>query len=184
MTTITIDLREILEAKLQHGFHVPVSIDASDFLDYADDDWDEPIDLDCYLAQRQEAAVVFSAKDVKRLRPHLSDDQAWEVVEITRDQTQSMMDDFLSDVADEACPSGKRLLQSRLVRLKLRVTDQHKLNPEAERILQELAGIQRLLGKVPDDTKGNPALEGSIAATLDDLEQIVEGWSTTNTQEG
>jgi hypothetical protein len=184
MTTITLDLREILEAKLQHGFNVPVSIDVGDFLDYADDDWEEPIDLDCYLALRQEAAVVFSAKDVKRLRPHLSDEQAWEVVEITRDQTQSMMDDFLGDVADEACPSGKRLLQQRLVRLKLRVTDKHRVRPEAETLLQELAGIQRLLGKVPDDASGNPALEGSIAATLDDLEQIVESWTTTDMQEG
>ena len=186
MTTITINLAEILEAKLQHGFSVPVSVDVGDLLDYADDDWDEPIDLDLLLAQRQEAALIFSAADVKRLRPHLTDEQAWEVVGFIRDQMRPTVEIYLCDLADEYFPSAKANLHHRVHQLQSVLHRRHAARPEAERIVQQLFGIERLIEKLPHDVSGNPAMEGSIAATLDDIDLVVSGWSATPTtqQEG
>lgn len=183
MTTITIDLAEILEAKLQHGFHVPVSIDIRDLLDYADDDWDETLDLDLLLAGRHEAALIFSATDVRRLRPHLTDDQAWEVAEVTRDQFRHALDDFLGDVADENYPTAKRELQRRALGLKHRLECPSPDRPEATELIQQLAGVQRLITKLPDDAHGHPALEGSLAATLDDLERAFAGETPSEARE-
>jgi hypothetical protein len=181
MTMLTINLAEILESKLQHGFSVPVSVDVGDLLDYADDDWEETIDLELHLAQRQQAALIFSAHDAKRLRPHLTDEQAWEVAEITRDQTRSMVEEFLAEVADENFPSAKEDLHRRVARLHVILNHRHSGKPEAKRIDEQLYGIERLIEKVPHDVHTNPALEGSITATLDDIELIVDGWSWTPT---
>jgi hypothetical protein len=183
MTTITVDLAEILESKFQHGLSIPVSIDVSDLLDYADDDWSESLDLDLLLAERQEAALIISAKEAKRVRPHLSDEQAWEVAQITRDQTLWAIEDFLGDVADENYPTGKQLLQRRAAQLKARFGGSQTQPSEADELLQQLAGLHRLIAKLPEDDHGNPALEGTIAATLDDIEQLVDGLTLT-TKEG
>jgi hypothetical protein len=44
------------------------------------------IDIDTILAQRRQIAVVWSIDDVQELRPDLTDDQAWEVLERASDE--------------------------------------------------------------------------------------------------
>lgn len=184
MTTITINLAEILESRLRHGFSVPVTIDVGDLIDYADDDWDETIDLDAYLAGRHEAAIIFSAKDVQMLRPHLTDTQAWEVAEVTRDQTRDVVHDFMSDVADMNYPTTKQELLRRVWNGKVSLTKPFVEREEASGFLQQLQIIERLIEKFPEDAMANPAIVGSIAAMLDDIERVVAGWSNTEKQEG
>ena len=45
----------------------------------------EPVDIDHYvrqlLAKNRQIAAIWSIEDVKGIRPHLTDDQAWEVLE-------------------------------------------------------------------------------------------------------
>ena len=43
---LTVNLADVLERKYPSGFHVPADIDIGTFLEFADDDWDHPLDLD------------------------------------------------------------------------------------------------------------------------------------------
>lgn len=183
MTTITIDLAEILEAKFQRGFSIPVSIDIGDFLDLAEDDWSETVDLDQLLAEREEAAIIVSAQEAKRIRPHLSDQQAWEVAQSTREQTQWMLEDLLGDVADDLYPDMKRGFQRRVAELSVRLSPPQPWPDEAKELLQQLVGLQQLINKLPEYDQRNPALEAAIRASLDDIEAVLSGWQSA-TKEG
>lgn len=171
MTKISLDLAQILEAKYPQGFHVPADIDLTNFLEFADDDWTEELDLDALLAEERKAAIIITAQQVKNDFPHLSDEQAWEVVEITRDQTQLAIDDFIADVVHFNFPSTKMELHSRLMNLRYRLNG--KGDATSKQLQHELSGLLRLFHKLPDTLDGNPALEGIIAATLDDIETAV-----------
>ncbi|MBI5765474.1 MAG: hypothetical protein HZA51_18350 [Planctomycetes bacterium] len=39
------------------------------------------IDIETELARRRQVAVIWSIEDVRGVRPHLTDDQAWEVLQ-------------------------------------------------------------------------------------------------------
>ncbi len=161
-TKITLDLAGILAAKLQHGFHMPVTVDIAELLEYADDDWDEELDLDDLLARDGRAALVFSADDARAARPHLTGEQAWEVTRVTRDECRDALGDFLGDVADANHPTAKLILQRRLGALTARLRDDPRSEPP------ELVGFRRMIERLP--AGGDPALEGFVAAALDDLE--------------
>jgi hypothetical protein len=49
----------------------------------------EPVDIDCQvhalLAKQNKIAVIWCIEDVRGLRPDLSDEQAWEVLQQVRD---------------------------------------------------------------------------------------------------
>ncbi len=40
------------------------------------------IDIHTFLAQSRQIAIVWSIEDVKEVRPHLTDNQAWEVLQL------------------------------------------------------------------------------------------------------
>jgi hypothetical protein len=44
------------------------------------------IDIHACLAERKQIAAIWSLEDVRHLRPDLSDDQAWEVLQVVEHQ--------------------------------------------------------------------------------------------------
>lgn len=44
------------------------------------------IDIDAYLAKRRQIAVIWCVADVLEIRPGLSGNQAWEVLQTAKDQ--------------------------------------------------------------------------------------------------
>ena len=154
MTTVEIDLADILEQKYPHGFHVPADIDLSMFLEFGDDDWTHDLDLKSLLAKDRRIALVFDTEDVKTLRPHLDDDQAWEVLqqfEAACEDCQEPMLETIRQLADFAYPDDKAVLRERINRLAKQV--------EA----------------LPDRQRSNPAAYGEAAAKLDTLEAELKG---------
>jgi hypothetical protein len=154
MTTVGIDLADILEQKYPHGFHVPADIDLSMFLEFGDEDWTHELDLKALLAKDRRIALMFDTEQVKTLRPHLDDDQAWEVLQ----QFESACEDFqepmletIRQLADFAYPNDKAILRERLNRL------------------------SRAVEALPDRERTNPAAYGETAAKLDTLETELKG---------
>jgi len=172
MTHISIDLAELLQAKLQHGFSVPVSIQVEDLLEYADDYWDEVLDLDHLLEARHEVALVITADQVLELRPHLTHEQAWEVAKITRNDTQYMLRDLIGDVADLNYPTAKDQLLLRAIRLQATLKSLAETEVTALAALQQLEAVRRGIDRVPERPDVDPAWIGSLAASLDDLEHF------------
>jgi hypothetical protein len=190
MTDITLSLDDLIEKKFPSGFCVPVHIDMSDFLEYADDDWEFTFNLDEMLVNRKAAVLTFTAADVKERRPDLTDEQAWEVARTGRDDfvRERCHLDYLECTADALFPTAKRQSLDRVYGLKFRVRerlaaaeatnpDERESTDRLHRLLHELAGIERIASKLPDRVTGDPAAQGSVAAALDDIESAI-------TQEG
>jgi hypothetical protein len=169
MTTLTIDLADILDHKLQFGFTVPVSVDVDQLLEHADDDWEHELDLESLLAERRQAVVLLDASEVHDRHPHLTPDQAWDLVQIVRADFEAFVDDAIDDAVYFNFPTARMTLQTRL--LNLRYSLNGRTDDLGRRLTHELAGLQRVFDKLPTTPDGtNPALEGSLAVALDDLE--------------
>lgn len=176
MTTLTIDLAAILGHKLQFGFTVPVPVDVDQLLEYADDDWEHELDLEGLLAERRQAVVLLDAGTVQDRHPHLTPDQAWDVVQVVRSDFEAFAEDAIEDAVYFNFPTARMTLQTRL--LNLRNSLDGRTDDLGRRLKHELAGLQRVFDKLPTTPDGtNPALEGSLAVALDDLEAAarVEG---------
>ncbi|MGL4465722.1 MAG: hypothetical protein ACRC1K_26525 [Planctomycetia bacterium] len=151
---LTLNLADILERKYPSGFHVPADIDITTFLEFADDDWDQTIDLDALLAAEDQVASLWSVDDVLDRRPDLTRVQAWQVLTTARDDfaKDACHLDFLECTANGLFPVGadaKLRLKTRLDAL--------------------LAAVERL----PDDGLADPARFGRMAAQIDDLEKAI-----------
>jgi hypothetical protein len=79
MTTIKLNLRDLLEEKCLDTTWTSVEVSLSDFLDY-DDDWEHELDVHQLLAERQQIADIWGTEDVQSIRPDLTADQAWQVL--------------------------------------------------------------------------------------------------------
>ena len=44
----------------------------------------QKIDIEAVLTERREIAIIWSIEDVTEVRPDLSEDQAWEVLQLVR----------------------------------------------------------------------------------------------------
>lgn len=67
-------------------------------------DDESKIDIQQLLRQRRQVAVVWSVEDVQHVRPDLTDDQAWEVLERCRhkhDCEWGFTSNYIEDVADD-----------------------------------------------------------------------------------
>jgi hypothetical protein len=154
MTTVEIDLADILEQKYPHGFHVPADIDLSMFLEFGDDDWTHDVDLQSLLAKDRRIALVFDCDQVKTLRPHLDEDQAWAVLqqfEAACNDCQEPLLETIRQLADSAYPNDKAALQERITRL------------------------SQAIDALPDRERSNPAAYGGVAAKLDAIEADLKG---------
>ena len=110
---LTINLADILERKYPHGFHVPVDVDISSFLEFADDDWDHSIDLNAILAADNEVALVWTIDDVHQRRPDLTEEQAWKVLVTARDDflKDACHLDFIESTANGLFPKPEDIVQ-------------------------------------------------------------------------
>ena len=66
------------------------------------------IDIHEVLEQRRQIAIIWSADDVKQVRPDLTDDQAWEVLKLCdkrHDCDVGFTWSFIELIADELFPS-------------------------------------------------------------------------------
>ena len=75
----------------------------------------EPVDIDHHvrklLAKNRQIAAIWSIEDVKGIRPHLTDDQAWEVlqqVEDIHDAEYGINWTTLETVADDLFPTDQQ----------------------------------------------------------------------------
>ena len=82
---LTLNIRELFEANAStyNGtLQVNASIDLDDILDSFPDEEDIDVDIHELLAKNRQIAHIWSIEDVQSVRPDLSDDQAWEVLEM------------------------------------------------------------------------------------------------------
>jgi hypothetical protein len=187
MTRITIDLAAILELRYPTGFCAPANIPIETFLDYGEDHWKHDLDCVALLEEQRVAAITFGAAEVLERRPDLTEEQAWEVATIARDDfvRDRCHLDFLECTADALFPTVQRKTLDRVYRLKFHVRDrlasaeaaqpeERESTDQLHQWLHELAGIERIARKLPDQVTGDPAAHSSIAAALDDLEAVID----------
>jgi hypothetical protein len=70
-------------------------------------DFQAEIDLYAVLDQRQCIAHIWKVEDVKSIREHLTNDEAWHVLQLVEkrlDSNYGINWDFIADVADELYP--------------------------------------------------------------------------------
>jgi hypothetical protein len=156
MTTLEIDLANILEQKYPHGFHAPADIDLSTFLEFADDDWSHELDIDDLLAANQLIGIVWNVQLVLDERPDLTDDQAWTVLQACQPHFEEVTDamrEIIRQQADGLFPKlkGKTALRAQLAR------------------------IEKRIEALPEDECTDPAAYGSVSAALDTVATLVKG---------
>ena len=69
------------------------------------------IDIHAVLAERRQVAVIWSVEDVEGIRPDLSGDQAWEVLQRCRDKHDCEYGftwDYIRDVAGDLFPMPRK----------------------------------------------------------------------------
>jgi len=84
MTQLTFNLRDILAKHLGRCVHAPATIDIDELLEFSCDDDQHTVDLAEALAAQRRIAIVWCTDDVREVRPDLTDDQAWEVLQTCR----------------------------------------------------------------------------------------------------
>jgi hypothetical protein len=65
-----------------------------------------PLDVHELLATRRQIALVWSSDDVRAVRPDLTDDQCWDVLQAAKHQHDALLGlswDTLRCIADELC---------------------------------------------------------------------------------
>jgi hypothetical protein len=110
-----INIRDLLEAAIGHNgeLHVSASLDLEDLFNGNAIPEETELDIDIHelLAEQCQIAVVWSIEDVHQVRPDLTDDQCWEVLErasrkhdagigITWDVLKCHADDLFGDAPE------------------------------------------------------------------------------------
>jgi hypothetical protein len=123
--SINLNLAEILEEKYPHGFHVPADIDISNVIEFGDDDWEHPLDIDAHLEAEDKIALIWSVSDVLERRADLTMEQAWKVLTQGREQFLEGRChlDFLEVTANQLFPVGANATQFVMQRLRSLLTD-------------------------------------------------------------
>ena len=110
MTKVRIDLRDAIANELGgRTTHIPATVDIDELFEFNDIDEAE-IDLDDILAGNRLIAHLWSVEDMRNERPHLTEDQAWEVLKAVESRINSEFGinrDFIRDVADELYPQNR-----------------------------------------------------------------------------
>lgn len=156
MTTLEINLADILEHKYPHGFHAPADIDISNFLEFADDDWSHEINIENLLGQNHLIGIIWNVRLVLDERPDLTDDQAWTVLRACQHHFEEVTDSMLETIrhlADDKFPKPKGKAGLRA----------------------QLAWIERRIEALPQDECTDPAAYGSVSAELDTVATLVKG---------
>lgn len=82
MTSLKLDLAQLLtNAAGETSLLAPATVDIQQMLDF-NEIGTSTLDLDQLLAEQHAIAIVWSIDDVKQMRPDLTDDQAWAVLQL------------------------------------------------------------------------------------------------------
>jgi hypothetical protein len=103
MTKIKLDLCDMLTDVLGNYVLVPTTIDVSDMFEFNDAS-DYEIDVDSLLREHRMIGHLWGTGDVQSLRPELSDEQAWQVLQHLDEQFDSSLGiswDDLEHVSNE-----------------------------------------------------------------------------------
>jgi hypothetical protein len=110
---LPLDLPRLVAGQLGRGpISLPVSIDIDMFLEYSELD-DTELDLHELLREHRMIGHFYTVDDVTHLRPHLTDDQAWQVLQAIETSVQlapeyGMSWDGIRDTADSLFPSREK----------------------------------------------------------------------------
>jgi hypothetical protein len=112
---VKINIREAIAENADHEtlMLAPVGIDIDELFDFNGIDDEHEIDLYDLLDQQRMIGQFWGIDDVKSVRPHLTDDQAWEVlqtVERRLDANFGINWDVIRDTADELHPEPEPVL--------------------------------------------------------------------------
>ena len=102
-----LNLLEIVNQRLGETPCIPATIDVREVFDFMDADHEIEIDVHQLLDENRHIAHIWGIDDVRHLRPDLSADQAWEVLQTVERRLNSEFGinwDFIRDTADELYP--------------------------------------------------------------------------------
>jgi hypothetical protein len=86
MTTLRLNFKQLArQAHASRGTRIPVMLDVDELLEQLDCSGDLDIDLRAQLARQHEIALIWSIHDVREVRPDLTPDQAWQVLQLCED---------------------------------------------------------------------------------------------------
>lgn len=106
---IKINLRDAIAETADHEslMLAPVGIEIDELFDFNGIDDEYELDLHDLLDQQRRIAHIWCIEDVKGVRPHLTDDQAWDVLQAVERRLNSELGinwDVIRDTADELHP--------------------------------------------------------------------------------
>lgn len=86
---LNVNLRDLLVREIGESPDVPATINVEDMLDFTGTCHKQEIDLDELLAENRMIAHVWTTDDVRQVRPELTDDQAWRVLQACEEKLDS-----------------------------------------------------------------------------------------------
>jgi hypothetical protein len=136
---LPINLPHLIEQQLgRTPIELPVTIDVGMFLEYSELDESE-LDLHELLRENRMIGHFYTVDDVRHLRPHLSDEEAWQVLQaidksVTIAPEYGMSWDGIRDTADSLFPSDRAFVAKVTVSIEtdkvLSQEDAHQLYAE------------------------------------------------------
>jgi hypothetical protein len=156
-TKLNLDLADVLKQRYPRGFHAPADIDIDGLIEFGDEDWEHVLDIDVrqLLARQNAIALIWDADMLLSTYPHLTPEQAWEVLQqCERDYSaeEGLTWDLVAEVVHDRFPDA----------------------PEAkQRLLDRLTTLRRMLEALPAQERDDPAGYGGIAAQVDALEDAI-----------
>lgn len=117
---LPINLPHLIEQQLgRTPIELPVTIDVGMFLEYSELDESE-LDLHELLRENRMIGHFYTVDDVRQLRPHLTDDQAWQVLEAIDKSVKlapeyGMSWDGIRDTADSLFPAQEKVFVAKVI---------------------------------------------------------------------
>jgi hypothetical protein len=117
---VTINLRGMVAEKIGGTVSVPSTIDIEEVFDFIDFDDEQEVDIHDLLAEQKAVGLVFTIADVKKLRPDLTDEQAWEVLqmfEVAAEDCPDPLHETISQIADMHYPKRRKAKPSEVAKI-------------------------------------------------------------------
>lgn len=117
---VTINIRDIVEDKIGRSATIPATIEIGEVFDFMDADNEQEVDIHELLAEKNAIALVFTIDDVKKIRTDLTDNQAWEVLqmfEAAAEDCPDPMHETMSQIADMQFPRKRKARPSEVARI-------------------------------------------------------------------
>ena len=136
-----ISLRALITDQAGTTFHIPATVELEEWFEFCDidDELDVDIDLHAALQENHQIAHIWNVADVKSVRPHLSDEDAWEVLQAVESQLDSehgITWTTIRDAADDLFPAQRKERSAKMAQL---IADYDPHGDERENLVDLLA---------------------------------------------